>query len=147
MQNVWLHVDDDIRLRIQTTLDPEIQALADLKGDLPNSASESKEGALGLAYVGDGGLNLGVSVTRHRQTYQVPIRYSLDPAVEPEAPTIDVEQTRYDARAEIPIGGFFSALEPLALRQPRLHGVTELVGQDERRGEVALLHVVGDDEP
>jgi iron complex outermembrane receptor protein len=38
----------------------------------------------------------------------VPIRFSLDPEVEPEAPTIDLKQTRYDARAEIPIGGFFS---------------------------------------
>jgi len=90
--------------------DPEIQALADLKGDLPNSASESKEGALGIAYVGDGGLNVGASVTRHLSNYQVPIRYSLDPAIEAEAPTIDLEQTRYDARAEIPIGGFFSQL-------------------------------------
>jgi iron complex outermembrane receptor protein len=87
--------------------DPEIQALADLKGDLPNSASKSKEGALGVAYV-DGGLNVGVSVTRHLQTYQVPIRYSLDPEIESEAPTIKLEQTRYDARAEIPLGGFFS---------------------------------------
>ena len=88
--------------------DPQIQALAGLKGDLPNSASESKEGALGLAYVGGGGLNVGASVTRHLSTYQVPIRYSLDPGIEAEAPTIDVGQTRFDARAEIPIGGFFS---------------------------------------
>jgi iron complex outermembrane recepter protein len=87
--------------------EPEIQALADLKGDLPNSASKSREGALGVAYV-DGGLNVGVSVTRHLQKYQVPIRYSLDPAIEAEAPTIDLEQTRYDARAEIPLGGAFS---------------------------------------
>ena len=63
-------------------------ALADLKGDLPNSAAESKEGAVGVAYV-DGGLNVGVSVTRHLATYDVPIRYSLDPAIEAEAPTID----------------------------------------------------------
>ena len=87
--------------------DPDIQALADLKGDLPNSAGESREGALGLAYV-DGGLNVGVSVTRHLNKYQVPVRYSLEPGVEAEAPTIDQEQTRYDARAEIPLKGFFS---------------------------------------
>lgn len=88
--------------------DPEIEALAGLKGDLPNSKSKSKEGALGFAYVGDNGVNVGVSVTRHEQTYQVPIRYSLVSGVEPEAPTIDLEQTRYDARAEIPLTGFFS---------------------------------------
>jgi len=49
-----------------------------------------------------------VSITRHLAKYEVPIRYSLDPLVEAEAPTIDVEQTRYDARAEIPLGGIFS---------------------------------------
>ena len=87
--------------------DPEIEALAGLEGELPNSASESKEGALGFAYV-DGGLNFGASVTRHHATYQVPIRYSLDPAIEPEAPTIDQKQTRYDFRADIPVQGFLS---------------------------------------
>ncbi len=97
----------DLREQARASADPEIQALADLKGDLPNSRSRSREGALGFGYV-DGDLNVGVSITRHTQKYQVPIRYSLDPAVEPEAPTIDLEQTRYDARAEIPIGGFFS---------------------------------------
>jgi iron complex outermembrane receptor protein len=40
----------------------------------------------------------------------VPIRYSLDPEIEAEAPTIDLEQTRYDARAEIPVSGFFSQI-------------------------------------
>jgi len=38
---------------------PESNILgADLKGDLPNSASESKEGALGLAYVGEDAMGL-----------------------------------------------------------------------------------------
>ena len=97
----------ELRREAALSADPDIQALADLKGDLPNSAGESKEGALGLAYV-DGGLNVGVSVTRHLNEYQVPIRYSLEPGVESEAPTIDQKQTRYDARAEIPLGGAFS---------------------------------------
>ena len=43
---------------------PTIRALADLKGDLPNSAARSAEVAGALAYV-KGGLNVGVSVTRH----------------------------------------------------------------------------------
>jgi iron complex outermembrane receptor protein len=99
----------ELRREAAASIDPEVQELADLKGDLPNSKAESKEGALGLAYV-DGGLNLGLSVTRHLNEYQVPIRYSLEPGAEAEAPTIDQEQTRYDARAEVPIGGFFSEL-------------------------------------
>jgi iron complex outermembrane receptor protein len=98
----------ELREQALASGDPEIEALADLKGELPNSKSESKEGALGVAYVGDGGLNFGVSVTRHLSKYQVPIRYSLDPGAEAEAPTIDLEQTRYDARIEVPLTGIFS---------------------------------------
>jgi iron complex outermembrane recepter protein len=114
----WTKTDDlrtgghilskELREEALASPDPDIRALADLKGDLPNSAAESKEVAGGGAYVGDNGLNIGASVTRHLSTYQVPIRYSLDPAIEPEAPTIDLEQTRYDARVEIPLSGFFS---------------------------------------
>ena len=100
-------LSEELRREAALSPDPEIQALADLKGDLPNSAGESKESALGLAYV-DSGLKVGVSVTRHLNKYQVPVRYSLEPGAESEAPTIDQEQTRYDARAEIPLQGFFS---------------------------------------
>ena len=97
----------ELREQALASPDPDIRALADLRGELPNSAGESKEGAIGFAYV-DGGLNVGASVTRHLATYQVPIRYSLDPSIEPEAPTIKQEQTRYDFRAEIPLSGFLS---------------------------------------
>jgi iron complex outermembrane receptor protein len=100
-------LSDELRREALLSPDPEIKALADLKGDLPNSKAKTKEGAIGAAYV-DGGLNLGLSYTRQESTYQVPIRYSLDPAIEAEAPTIDQEQDRFDARAEIPLSGFFS---------------------------------------
>ena len=96
----------ELREQAEASPDPDIQALADLKGKLPNSKSRSREGALALAYV-DGDLNAGVSVTRHKQKYQVPIRYALEPGVEVEAPTIDLAQTRYDARAEVPLGNGF----------------------------------------
>jgi iron complex outermembrane receptor protein len=99
-------LSEPLREQALASPDADIRALADLKGDLPNSASTTKEGAVGVGYV-NGALNLGVSVTRHLSRYQVPIRYSLDPSVEAEAPTIDQEQTRYDARAEVPVGGFF----------------------------------------
>ena len=86
--------------------DPDIAALAGLEGDLPNSASRSREGAVGFGYVA-GKLNAGVSVSRNLSKYQVPIRYSLDPDIEAEGPTIDQRQTRYDARAEIPLKDVF----------------------------------------
>jgi iron complex outermembrane receptor protein len=108
--------------------DPEIEALADFKGKLPNTASRSREGALGLAYV-DGPLNAGVSISRNESKYQVPIRYSLDPDVEAEAPTIDQRQTRYDARAEIPVGGFISRVHARAGYAKYRHDELEDTGE------------------
>ena len=96
-----------LREQAMASPDPDIRALAELKGTLPHSASRTAEGALGLAYV-DGALNIGVSVTRHTSRYQVPIRDSLVPGEEAEQPTLDPRQTRYDVRAEIPLSGFFS---------------------------------------
>lgn len=86
--------------------DPEIRALADLKGTLPNTAGRADDGAVGLAYV-DGGLNIGLSYNHHDARYGVPIRYSLDPAIEAEEPVIDAHQDRGDARVNVPIGGGF----------------------------------------
>lgn len=102
----------ELREQAMASSSPEIRALAGLEGELPNSAARSWEVAGGVAYV-DGPLNVGVSVTRHDALYGVPVRFSLDPAIEAEAPLIDVVQTRYDARAEVPLSGF---LEQLRLR-------------------------------
>jgi len=100
----------ELREQARASADPDIEALADLKGELPNTAAKSKEGALGIAYVADNGFNAGLSIARHTATYGVPIRYALEPDVEAEAPTIDLEQTRYDARVEVPLGGAFEQL-------------------------------------
>lgn len=96
----------ELRAEALTSGDPNIAALTDLKGELPNSAARSREGAVGLGYVA-GRLNAGLSVSRNESKYQVPIRYLTEPGSEAEAPTIDQRQTRYDARAEIPTGGMF----------------------------------------
>jgi iron complex outermembrane receptor protein len=99
-----------LRAQAAASPDADIRALADLRGDLPNTASKATEAALGLAYVGTGG-NIGVSMSRLDNRYGVPIRFSLDPAVEAEAPTLDVRQYRYDLRAEItPESGFLDAI-------------------------------------
>lgn len=106
-------LSDNLRQEALASPDPDIQALASLKHKLPHSDSRTTEGALGLAYV-DGDLNIGVSVTRHTSRYQVPIRYSLDPSEEAEQPTLDPKQWRYDARADIPLSGFFSRISARA---------------------------------
>jgi iron complex outermembrane receptor protein len=99
----------ELRQQALASGDPDIEALADLKGTLPHSQSRTTEGAAGIAYV-DGDLNVGFSVTRHTARYQVPIRYCFEPGCEAEEPTLTPHQTRYDGRAEIPIGGFLSMI-------------------------------------
>ena len=101
---------EPLREEAETSADPEIRALANLKGKLPNTAGRIDDVAGGLAYV-DGELNIGASYNHHDARYGVPIRFSLDPAVEPEAPTIDAHQDRGDLRAHVPIGGFLKSAE------------------------------------
>lgn len=103
-------LSDALRDEARASASPEVRALADLKGKLPNTKAESADVAGGLAYV-DGGLNAGFSVTRHTALYGVPLRNSLDPEAEVEAPRLDVEQTRVDARVEVPLSGRFSQVK------------------------------------
>jgi len=103
-------LSDPLRGQALASPDPGVRALADLKDTLPNTAGRMDDAAAGLAYV-DGDLNLGISVSHHDAKYGVPIRFSLDPAIEPEQPTIDAHQNRADARLNVPIGGFFKLFE------------------------------------
>jgi iron complex outermembrane recepter protein len=103
-------LSEPLRRQALASPDPDIQALAGLKDTLPNTAGRTDDLAAGLAYV-DGELNIGISYSHHDSKYGVPIRFSLDPAIEPEVPTIDAHQNRGDARVNIPIGGFFRIFE------------------------------------
>ncbi len=96
----------ELRSEAAASSDPEVRALADLRGRLPNTAAETSDIALGLAYV-DGSTNFGFSVNRYDSLYGVPVRYSLEPGAEAEAPRIDVRQNRADVRAEIDSGSGF----------------------------------------
>jgi iron complex outermembrane receptor protein len=90
--------------------DPDIRALADLKGKLPNTQGRVADIAGGIAYV-NGDTNIGFSVSHHTFKYGVPIRFSLDPDEEAERPVLNGRQTRADARLNVPIGGFFKIFE------------------------------------
>jgi iron complex outermembrane receptor protein len=101
----------DLREQAEASSDPEIQELADLKDKLPNTGGRLADVAGGVAYV-DGDLNIGLSVTHHTFKYGVPIRFSLDPNIEAEEPTLVGRQTRADARVNVPLGdGFFKIFE------------------------------------
>ena len=99
-----------LREEALASADPDVRALADLKGTLPNTAGTIGDVAGGLAYV-NGDTNIGFSVSHHTFRYGVPIRFSLDPAEEAEQPTIDGRQTRADVRANVGLGGAFKLLE------------------------------------
>jgi iron complex outermembrane receptor protein len=93
-----------LRAQAAASSDPAIAALADLKGKLPNSGGRTWDVAGGAAVITDTG-NLGFSVSHYDSLYGVPIRYSLDPAVEAEEVRLDMHQTRADFRAEVQTGG------------------------------------------
>lgn len=99
-----------LRDQAAASADPDIQTLADLKNTLPNSAGRMWEVAGGAALITGNG-NLGFSVSRIGNLYGVPIRYSLDPAMEAEQVRLDMHQTRVDVRAEInPADGFLESI-------------------------------------
>jgi iron complex outermembrane receptor protein len=101
---------EPLRRQALASPDPEIRALADFKGTLPNTGGRIANVAGGLAYV-DGELNVGISYNHHEARYGVPIRFSLDPTVEAERPTIDAHQDRGDIRVNVPLGGLFKLAE------------------------------------
>ena len=85
---------------------PDVRALADLRGRLPNSAGETGDVAAGAAWI-SGDNNVGFSVNRLDSLYGIPIRFPLDPGAEAEEVRIDLKQTRVDGRAEIDAGSGF----------------------------------------
>lgn len=103
-------LSEPLREQALASPDPDIRALAELKDKLPNTAGRADDIAGGLAYV-DGDLNVGVSYSHHDTKYGVPIRFSLDPDIEPEVPTIDAHQDRGDLRINAPLAGFFKLAE------------------------------------
>jgi iron complex outermembrane receptor protein len=95
-----------LRRQAAASPDPDIQALADLRGEIPNSQGRSWDVAGGAAWI-HGENNVGLSISRLDSLYGIPIRFSLDPAGEAERVRIDLRQTRVDGRAEIDTGSGF----------------------------------------
>ncbi len=95
-----------LRAQALASPDPDIQALAGLRGRLPNSQGRTWDIAGGAAWI-SGDSNVGFSINRFDTFYGIPIRFSLDPAVEAEEVRIDLKQTRVDGRAEIDTGDGF----------------------------------------
>jgi iron complex outermembrane receptor protein len=96
----------ELRREAAASPDPDVRALADLRGTLANSDGRSTDIAAGAAWI-NGSSNVGFSVSRLSSFYGIPPRYSLDPSIAPEMVHIDLKQTRYDGRAEIDTGNGF----------------------------------------
>lgn len=97
----------------------ELRALADARGRLPNSGTETRSAGLGVAWIGDRA-DLGVAVSLYDTTYGVPTRPGVEHAhdgeaeveAEEEGPVaIDLKQKRADLRAGLRFdGGPFEAV-------------------------------------
>lgn len=82
-----------------------LSAAANQRGVIPNTATETKSAGAGLAVINDGG-SLGFSVSWFDTAYGIPAR----PGDSGGNVSIGLEQWRADVRAEVDLGGFFSAL-------------------------------------
>jgi iron complex outermembrane receptor protein len=72
----------------------------DVRGHIPNSASDSKGGALGASLISDAASG-GLSWSRYETNYGIPGE---------EEAFIDMEQDRYDGKAELDLDGAITAL-------------------------------------
>jgi len=120
-----------LRAQAAASADPDIQELADLKREVPNTAARTWDVAGGAAIVDDRG-SLGFSVSRYDSLYGVPVRYSLDPAIEAEAVRLHAKQTRFDMRGDI-------TTETAGIHQIRLR----LAAADYRHSEIEDTGEVG----
>lgn len=83
----------------------EWRSLANQRGSIPNTATESWSAGSGLALITDGG-ELGISVGYFDTNYGIPDR----PAAGAEPVVIGLSQWRADARGEVQVGGFVDRL-------------------------------------
>ena len=76
--------------RLRSELEAAGEELDGVRGVLPNSASDSRGGAIGGSFVGDAGF-VGLSWNRYETTYGIPVE---------ETAFIDMQQDRLDANGE-----------------------------------------------
>jgi iron complex outermembrane receptor protein len=92
-----------VRAQALASEDPAVNALADLRGRLPNSASKTWTAGLSAAYIDSVG-EFGIGYTHYDSLYGVPPRFDLETG-EGEKVRLKVRQDRVDARARLTVGG------------------------------------------
>lgn len=95
-----------LREQALASADPDIRALADLRGRLDNSDLSTRIVNGGVAYF-NGADNLGLAVTHMETVYAIPARLDVND-FDPEEVFLDARQTRFDLRGSVGLGaGFF----------------------------------------
>ncbi len=117
-----------LRQQAAASSDPDIRALAALRGRIPNSDASQTIGMLGLSYI-SGQDTLGVAVSHLETTYAVPPRFDVVNGVPPEEVFLDARQTRFDLRGGIGLA----------------NGVIERI--DLRAGYADYAHIEGGADP
>ncbi|MEN9718678.1 MAG: hypothetical protein RIQ99_1556, partial [Pseudomonadota bacterium] len=103
----------------QILADPAQRPLIDfgvnaaVAGRLPNSAARTWSAGTGVAYITDAG-NLGVAYSHFDSLYGIPVRFATVPGQGQEAPRLQIQQDRIDARAELDFDG--KLLEKMSFR-------------------------------
>ncbi|MEN9683849.1 MAG: hypothetical protein RLZZ427_1600 [Pseudomonadota bacterium] len=103
----------------QILADPAQRPLIDfgvnaaVAGRLPNSAARTWSAGTGVAYITDAG-NLGVAYSHFDSLYDIPVRFATVPGQGQEAPRLQIQQDRIDARAELDFDG--KLLEKMSFR-------------------------------
>lgn len=131
-------LSEELRKAAAASDEAEVRALANLKGELPNSAARTWEVAGGAAFIAEGG-SLGFSVSHYDSLYGIPVRYALDHDESADAEgheshahevRLDVVQTRVDMRGELkPESGFVDTLRVRAGYADYQHDELEDGGQ------------------
>lgn len=99
----------EARAQALASPNPDVRELASLRNRLPSSGGRTWDLAGGASVITDRG-SLGFAVSRYENKYEIPARFDLTTG-EGEAPTLDMKQTRVDARADLLLGdGFFERL-------------------------------------
>lgn len=101
----------ELRALAASSADPAVRQNAELRGRLPNTASETWEVAGGLSVVTDRG-HLGFSVSHYDSLYGVPSRIGYDETTlgEAEQVRLNLKQTRFDIRGEVETEGFLDKI-------------------------------------
>lgn len=112
--------------RLRRALEANGDGVSDASGELPNSASESRGGAIGASIVGDAGF-AGVAWNRYESRYGIPAE---------ETAFIDMQQDRIDARGEWrAAGSWLDILHVAVARSDYAHTEFEAPGEPGTRFE------------